>query len=275
MRRRRYRCGVFILSKLFWIAAAPGNLALVLLIIGVLLLAFTRWRWLGGWLAGLATVGLTAMAVLPLGIWMAEPLENRFPQPELPARVDGIVVLGGSSIPVLSVARGQPALNGGAERLVSFVELARRYPAAKLLFTGGSGSMHAGRPSEAADARAAFIQMGFDPVRVIFEDESRNTQENVAFSRRLAQPQPGETWLLVTSAKAMPRAVGVFRRAGWPVLAWPVDYGTPGHTRLVLDFDMTPGVNRVEGALHEWIGLVAYRILGRTDALFPSAGPSG
>lgn len=266
---------MFILSKLFWIVAAPGNLALVLLIAGVLLLAFTGWRRLGGWLTGLATLALTAMAVLPLGVWMAEPLENRFPPPALPARVDGIIVLGGSSAPSLSVARGQPALNGSAERLVSFVELARRYPDAKLLFTGGSGSMHAGRPSEAADARAAFVQMGFDPVRVLFEDESRNTQENVAFSRALARPQAGETWLLVTSARSMPRAVGVFRHAGWPVIAWPVDYGTPGATGLVLDFDLTPGVNRVEGALHEWIGLAAYRILGRTDALFPSAGPPG
>ena len=135
--------------------------------------------------------------------------------------------------------------------------------------------MHAGRPSEAADARATFLQIGFDPARVIFEDQSRNTQENVAFSRALAQPQPGESWLLITSARSMPRAVGVFRRAGWPVIGYPVDYGTPGKTGFVLDFDLTPGVNRVEGALHEWIGLFAYRILGRTDALFPSAGPNG
>jgi uncharacterized SAM-binding protein YcdF (DUF218 family) len=110
---------------------------------------------------------------------------------------------------------------------------------------------------------------------VIFEDQSRNTQENVAFSRALAQPQSGESWLLITSARSMPRAVGVFRRAGWPVIGYPVDYGTSGKTGFVLDFDMTPGVNRVEGALHEWIGLFAYRILGRTDALFPSAGPNG
>ena len=266
---------MFVLSKLFWVVAAPGNLALAGLIVGTVLLSFTGWRRLGGWLTGLATLVLATMAVLPLGIWLAEPLENRFPQPVLPARVDGIIVLGGSSIPPISVARGQPALNGGAERLISFAELAGRYPEAKLLFTGGSGSMHAGRPSEAAVARATFLQIGFDPARVIFEDQSRNTQENVAFSRALAQPQPGESWLLITSARSMPRAVGVFRRAGWPVIGYPVDYGTPGKTGFVLDFDLTPAVNRVEGALHEWIGLFAYRILGRTDALFPSAGPNG
>lgn len=210
---------------------------------------------------------LLVVAVLPVADWALAPLENRFPPPrDLPAHIDGIIALGGAIDAELTKAHGMPSLNEHAERMTSFVALARRYPDAKLVFSAGSASIFPGHPTEAEGARMLFQELGLDPARVIFENESRNTYENAIFSKALAKPQPGENWILVTSAGHMPRAVGIFRQAGWPVIPWPVAYktGEPFNISLAGHFD------HLDFAVHEWIGLVAYRLLGRTDALFPA-----
>ena len=68
----------------------------------------------------------------------------------------------------------------------------------------------------------------------------------------------------------MPRSVGVFRRAGWPVIAYPVDYLTRGQGALTPGFAFLAGLDGLEKGAREWTGLIAYRLLGRTDALFPA-----
>lgn len=254
---------IFILSKLFWWIARPSLLLVAIPILGVF---FSRWR-AGRIVAVAGAILLAIVVVLPVGSWLEASLENRFPPPhELPAHVDGIIVLGGTIEPALTHLHGMPALNDLAERIVAFVGLARRYPDAKLVFTGGSASVLPGETPEADIAKPLFADLGLDPARIIFERESRNTYENAIDSERLADPKPGQVWVLITSAAHMPRAVGCFRRAGWAVLPWPVafktglpDYGNPAHELLVLD-----------NVFHEWLGLAVYRLLGRTDALFPA-----
>jgi uncharacterized SAM-binding protein YcdF (DUF218 family) len=120
--------------------------------------------------------------------------------------------------------------------------------------------------AETDGARLLFAELGLDTSHVIFEDRSRNTYENAVFSKALAAPAPGETWLLVTSASHMPRSVGIFRAVNWPVVAFPVAYKTGGPYEIKLAGHLL----RLDLALHEWIGLVAYRLLGRTDTLFPA-----
>ena len=257
----------FFLSKLFWWIASPSNVLLALLCVGFLAL-LVGWRRWGMRLVGLATALAVFVTVLPVGAWLLGPLENRFPVPALPARVDGIVVLGGSINPVLSAARHQPILTDSAERLTAFVALARQYPDAKLLFTGGSASVVDTVDREADVARTVFEGVGLDVSRVTFERDSRNTYENAVMSKAVVQPQPGETWLLVTSAYHMPRAVGCFRVQGWPVIAYPVDYGTaPGGNPAT--FSLLGGLDGVHWALREWIGLGFYYLAGRTDRFLP------
>lgn len=262
----------FIASKVLLPLALPGNLLTVLLIAGCTLLfrSTERARCAGRCLVALSAAGFLAFAVLPLGNWLALPLENRFPRPALPDRVDGIIMLGGAVSPALAAARGEPSLNDAAERVLAFADLGRRYPGARLVFTGGSGALLEGEHREGAAMRAALEQAGLDTGRVLFETESRNTWENVRFSRRLAEPKDGETWLLVTSAWHMPRAVGLFRQAGWPVTAYPVDYRTRGDGRPYLIFDLGEGLDSATPVLKEWMGLAAYRLMDRTDALFPA-----
>ncbi|MGQ9370303.1 YdcF family protein [Azospirillum sp. A39] len=261
----------FVLSKLAWAVAAPGNLLVLLLALGTLLLfaGGRRARPAGRALVAAVLAGLLACAVLPVGRWLGAPLEDRFPPPALPARVDGIVVLGGAVEPALAASRGEPSVNEAAERLLAFAALARRYPGAELVASGGSAAVWDDRHREDAAARGALAQAGIDTDRVVFERQSRNTWENALFSRRIVEPQPGETWLLVTSAAHMPRAVGVFRRLDWPVIPYPVDYRTFADGRDPLAFDVAEGLQAVNGAAREWVGLAAYRLLGRTDALFP------
>ena len=93
--------------------------------------------------------------------------------------------------------------------------------------------------------------------------------ENAQFTKTLVAPQTGEVWLLVTSARHMPRSIGVFRKAGWSMVAYPVDYVTPQPVGMPLGFNVARGLGAVDAAAYEWIGLVYYRLTGRSDAWFP------
>lgn len=262
----------FVLSKVFWAVFNPGNLILFCVAAGALglLAPWRRLRRAGAALLGLGLAFALALAVLPAGRWLVGPLEARFPAPaDPPERVDGIVVLGGSISLGLSAARGRAELTGAADRLTAFAALARRYPEARLVFTGGSGSLRDRVPREADFVAPLLVDLGVAPDRLLVERESRNTRENAINARRLARPASGETWLLITSAAHMPRAVGCFRMAGWPVVPYPVDYRTDGGPGRLLDLDFAGGLDLATYGVHEWIGLVSYRVFGWTDRLFP------
>ncbi len=248
----------------------PSTLLFLLCVAGVVGLfkrRDSRWGW-GVLLAGVG--GLAACAWLPVGVLLMRPLEDRFPQPRaLLAHVDGIVVLGGAIDLDESALKGTPALNERAQRLTTFLTLARLYPKAQLVFSGGDAHVIQRGPTEADVARRLFADLGLDDRRVVFEDRSRNTHENAVYSRRLVKPKPGRIWLLVTSAADMPRAIGCFRDVGWQVVAYPADYHAQGWT-----FDLTPdlvsGLVVADWATHEWIGLLYYRLRGWTPSLFPA-----
>ena len=259
----------FLIGKLFWLVTRPGNLLCLILLLGLLRRSMTRGR-SGGILLAIGTFGLLAVTLLPVSDWAMAPLEQRFPPPALPSRIDGIILLGGAVDTVVTRAHDQVALNEAAERLTSTLALARRYPEARIIVSGGNGELTANPLSEAAAMAQLLEEDGLDAKRLVLEDRSRTTFDNAVMSRDLVHPQPGQVWLLATSAFHMPRAVGCFRHVGWDVVPYPVDYrtGRPVFSRLwlaenLVDFDE---------AAHEWAGLVAYRLLGRIDSVFP--GPS-
>lgn len=260
---------LFVVSKVLWWPLRPGTAAILLAIIG--LAALWRGRRWGRWPA-LAGIGfLAAIAVLPLNEWVQRPLEKRFPRPVTePAHIDGIVVLGGAVEQRLTEAHGLPALNGAAERMTEAVALARRHPEARLVFTGGSASLSPGRLSEADVARQLWLDLGVPAGRITIETESRNTHENAVNTLHLVRQRPGETWLLVTSASHMPRSMGVFRKAGWQITPWPVNYRTGDRQSPWLETSFPVRLQEFEWGSREWVGLVAYWLMGRTDALFPA-----
>lgn len=263
----------FLLSKLAWMLTAPVTVLLLLALVGMGLVLFgTGGAALAGARVAFACVLLLlACGALPLGAAVVRPLEDRFPRApaDLPEPA-GIIVLGGSTDEVVTAARGRVTIASGAERITEAVTLARRYPGARLVFSGGSGSVTGIERTEAQDTRSLWIAMGVAPERITVEDRSRNTDENARFTRALVHPEPTQTWLLVTSAFHMPRAMGLFRANGFEVVANPVDFRTAGTSR---DWRPSPaildGLDRLTLGLHEWAGLVAYRASGKTATLFP------
>ncbi|MEX6507479.1 YdcF family protein [Jiella sp. M17.18] len=228
----------------------------------------------GTLLLALAGLYLIVCSLTPLGLAMTAALENRFPQPVLPDKVAGIVVLGGSFDTRVSRTRHAPEVNEAADRVTAAMALARQYPEAKVLFSGGDASVFARDIPETQVARAFFLSLGLDPQRLILDGRSRDTYENARYSKQLADPKPGETWLLVTSAYHMPRAVGCFRKVGFAVVPVPVDYRTPAGADLWRPSnDTTRNLEKVHFALREYLGLLAYWIAGRTSALFPGPNP--
>jgi len=260
----------FVLSKTLGFFAVPSNVLMAIGLFGLILL-LTRLRRPASWLIVSSLVLIAFVGYSPLGNILMLPLEERFPAWD-PAHgpPDGIVVLGGAILPDIAMARGTVAFDEAAERITAAVELARRYPNARIVFSGGSGALLADAP-EAPVAVRELAALGVARDRIAAEDQSRNTIENAVFSRLVAQPKPGERWLLVTSAFHMPRAVAAFRAAGFSIEAYPVDWRTRGPVDATRPFASLPtGLTMTDYAVHEWIGLLIYRLTGRTAELFPA-----
>jgi uncharacterized SAM-binding protein YcdF (DUF218 family) len=262
----------FVASKIFWMFASPICLLLIAAFLGVLSSGGRHAR--TGRLVGAGAIILLAAATTPLvGQILVAPLEDRFPQPPpgLPPP-DGIIVLGSAVNDAVSKARGQTVFAEG-ERIFEAAMLAKRYPNARVIYTGGSGSLFTTVSTEALEARKVLTDLGVDPSRVTLEDKSRNTEENALFTAALVHPKPSQRWLLVTSAYHMPRSMGVFEKAGFNVIAFPVAFRTLGRGRpLLWDFDPARNLLTFEIAAREWIGLAAYWGTGRIERLFPGPG---
>jgi uncharacterized SAM-binding protein YcdF (DUF218 family) len=259
----------FIVAKIFWFLASPLHFSLICL--GAGLAASRRWSF-GRRLAIFGAALMALMTFSPLGSLLLRPLEDRFPrQSQIRTPPKGLIVLGGAVDERISRARGQVAVNDAAERLTEAAALARLYPDALLVFSGGSGSLVDDSIKEAATAHQLWSQLGVAENRMIFEDASRNTYENAVFTQQRLHPSEGEDWLLITSAFHMPRSMGIFRALGMNPTAYPVDYRTFGNSE---DFrpplDGSLAIRNVEIALREWVGLVAYWLDGKTKTLFPA-----
>lgn len=261
----------FILSKTVGFFALPSNALIALTLVG-LVLATTRFRRAGLRLAAAGAVLLAIFGYSPLGNMLMLPLEERFPRwDDTRGAPDGIIVLGGAIGPEVSAARGEAALSEGAERLTKTAELARLYPAARIVFTGGTANLVFDGIAEADVALKVFEGLGIARERITLENRSRNTVENAVMTKALVTPKPGERWLIVTSAYHMPRSIGIFRKAGFPVEAYPVDWRTRGPEDVFTPFNvLSAGLARCDTAVREWVGLLAYRLSGQSSALFPS-----
>nr|WP_276081334.1 YdcF family protein [Methylobacterium sp. GC_Met_2] len=254
----------------------PSNVFIFAVLIGVLL-HVTRLRRTGTALALLGATGLAIGGLAPLSEAVLLPLEQRFPAfPADGPPPTGIIVLGGGIESGLSEARAQVVVNDAGERPIYLADLARRFPTARLVFSGGSGFIGGGI-SEADIVSRQADTIGVPRTRLILENRSRNTRENAIFTAALVLPKPGERWLLVTSAWHMPRAVGCFRQAGFTVDAFPVDYRTRGWGDLTrFNGFASDGLLQLDLGVKEWIGLVVYRWAGYTPDWLPGPeAPAG
>lgn len=260
----------YYLAKSFWFVAQPLNLSIILLALA-LLAALLRWRRTAGTGFVLSFLVLALSTWTTLGALLLSPLEERFARNlALPDTVDGIIVLGGGFNGEVNEGRGGYELNVAGDRFVETAVLARRFPSARILVSGGAGDFILGGEGDAETAPRLLSALGVTEDRLLLEGRSRDTYENAVFSKELANPQPGQTWLLVTSAFHMPRSMALFRKAGFEVVAWPTDYRTAGNEGFGL-FPSHPveALQDTGVAIREWIGLLAYWLAGRIDSPFP------
>lgn len=256
------------LLESFWHFALPSNSIAICLIASGIAFWLGRVR-LGRVLFLLGGLSLSTIVLFPVSALLFEPLESRFAANQLPDEIDGIVVLGGAVNPWITGNWGQPTLTEGAERMTEGVALAKRYPQAKFLFTGGHWGSNRGQLSEADVARAFFEQQGLSEPQAIFEDRATSTYQNAVYSYGLVEPKENEVWILVTSAAHMPRAVGAFRRVGWNVTPYPVDFRTTGATDVSWPPEVGRAISDFDYVVREWMAIVAYWLLGQSDELMP------
>jgi uncharacterized SAM-binding protein YcdF (DUF218 family) len=255
-------------SKILFLLIQPSLVCLGLLTAGLL---FGRQRLAFGGLLALLTIGFS-----PLGNVLTLPLEARFARPTLADidkiadRISGIIILGGFEDAYVTNGRRLLSLNEAAERLTEAMVLARRVPKARVVFSGGSDSVLDAVPSVAPEVAEFLVASGIAANRLVLEAHSRNTRENATMTYDLVKPKPGERWVLVTSAFHMPRSVGLFRAAGFDVVAWPVDYRTGGSADVFRPmYRLDEGVKRVDMIVKEYVGLLVYRLRGWTAAVLP------
>ena len=264
----------FFLSKTLGTMLLPINFLIGVGLLGAVLLA-TRRAVLGRRLLATSALLLALCGFLPLGKLLILPLEQRFPPWDASRGApDGIVVLGGAIDPDLSAAHGQAVFTRSADRIVATAILARQYPKARIVFSGGNANLLADDSAKEADyALSALEELGVAKERLMAERLSRNTVENAEFVKTVANPKAGERWLLVTSAFHMPRSIGLFRRAGFPVEAYPVDWRASQSKAFSFSSVAINGLERTDVAMREWIGLAAYWVTGKTDQFLPGPDP--
>jgi uncharacterized SAM-binding protein YcdF (DUF218 family) len=235
---------IYYVSKVFWLIAAPTNALVLISAIAVFWAVLRSPNRVARLAAAAAVCGLVIGTFTPIGTALTVPLEHRFAFSPSDSRVppDGIILLSG----------------GGRAEILVVSALSQEYPTARLIFTGPG----------ATDWVDEFAQLGGDPARIYTEPQARTTSEDALYAAALLKPKRSERWILVTSALHMPRAVGCFRVAGFQVEPYPVEFSIGPHPFAVF----APGSRalfRLDTAAKEWIGLIAYRLMGKTDALFP------
>lgn len=246
----------FLASKLLGLAVRVEFWLLLLLVIGL-------WR---RWARVLTLAIVAAVALFPVASPLMRMLEGQHPaNPALPSQIEGIIVLGGAEETAAFQLLGLPGMNGAGERLTAGAALALAHPEARLIFTGGTADL-AGLRDNTGPSRmtqALWESLGVDPARIETEDRSRTTAENARLLHGMLTPQPGQSWLLVTSAWHMPRALDSFQRAGWEGLTpWPVDYRAAGRG-IGLKLDLPAHLMDLNIAIKEVVGSLAYRLAGR------------
>jgi uncharacterized SAM-binding protein YcdF (DUF218 family) len=254
---------VFFVSKLLAISTQPLTWVIVLLSASLM-----AWRKpaLGRALTATALALLLVMGWQPLPEWLIRQLESQYtempPDADLKGYVGAIVLGGASEAGYITQAHTQPLLNHAAERMTAPITMLRRNPHLRIVFTGGEGALFAQGTAEAQRARTFFESVGLPAEHLQYESASRTTHENAVLTAQLPGMDVTQRWLLVTSAWHMPRSMGTFRKAGWNVTAYPVDFRTGNETPWHM-YSLADGTRNWQLALHELLGWAAYKLTGK------------
>lgn len=259
----------YVLSKTLWVAVRPESWFGALLILAIVAFSLKRRRFGMGVLIAKLLIFIS-LAVFPIGDVFLAPLERQFPvRPQLHTPTY-IVVLGGGEDNEQSDATGMVNVNNAAERLLASIELAVRYPEAKLILSGGVGKLSGTKVSSAEIMANALTAAGVERSRLILEDTSRNTSENGSrITELVGKKSTAKSMVLITSAFHMSRSLGVFCAAGWSeITAFPVDHRS-GNFINRIGWNFAANLADLNSGVHEWMGLLVYRATGRIHDILP------
>ena len=255
----------FYLSKILWLIVNPFNI-FIFITLFTMFLYFINFRRLSLIIYLINFIFIALISFLPIGSYLTYIIEKEFhTNTKFPDQVDGILILGGATNPLLFKEFDQISLNGSAERLVESVMIIRKFEKAKVIFSGGSGIVNRSDLGHSQVAKLFYKKMGVDINKIFFEDKSRNTHENIIYSKKIAKPKKNENWLLITSAFHMKRALLIAEKNNWKFIPYAVDFKNIKEFKLTPNLNLLSNLNSFQSGLHEWLGLVSYYLMGRTD----------
>ena len=212
---------------------------------------------------------------LPNGTYLLWKLENTYSKPQIfSSNIDGIIILGSGTEPFLTYQHNQIILSEHVERITESIELMKRFPNAKIVYSGGSFTTNPEAKLTGVDvAKMFYTQMEIDVNKIIFEDKSLNTYENFVFSKKYINNINNEKWLLLTSAFHMKRAMSVAEKLNLNLIPYPVDYQLKKKYNwyrmyIVKGRSFLRNMNHFQLAAHEYIGLAAYYLTNRSSKMF-------
>ncbi len=256
-------------SDLTWLLLQPSNLIIMLILFSLLCLIFGGLK-LGRSALALAVFFILVPSLLPVEDLLAGPLENRLHAPNpLPNQVEGIIVLGGAVDWGVSQGRQQLNVNEGAERMMAGAALAKRYPNAKLVFTGLFREIIPNEFTALPNDASFFFGPEYSNRQITYLGGARSTYEEALLALQSVKPQAGERWILVTSAYHMPRAYLTFQAQGWTVIPYPVDYRHTAKLAIQPTLKIVGRLSDIDDYAREWGALIMYNRLGRTEKLLP------
>ena len=199
----------------------------------------------------------------PLSSFLLSKIEDFIKPSRYPIhQLTGIIVLGGSFSLEESKERNEVLLNDSAERLTKALEIYKKNPKVLILFSGYSNKLKSTDWNESDMAKKFFLDQGVRFENLIFENQSRNTFENIKYSKDIIAKYKG-TWGLITSANHMPRSYYAFKRQGLILEPISVDYKTGTSPIFWINFDIEKGLTNWKLIIHEIVGISYYKITSK------------
>ena len=258
----------FYLSKILWLILNPFNIFIFITLLSIFLY-FIKLKRLSLIIFLINFVFIALISFLPFGSYLIYNIEKEYHSYiKPPDQVDGILILGGATNALLYNEYDQISLNGSSERLVESVFIIKKFDKAKVIFSGGSGLVNRPDLDHAQVAKSFYKKIGIETNQIIFEDKSRNTYENIIYSKKIANPKINENWLLITSASHMKRALLIADKNNWKLIPYAVDFKNIKNFKLIPNLELLKNLNSFQQASHEWLGLISYYLMGRTAKVF-------
>lgn len=257
----------FYLSKIIWYILNPFNIILIFFLLSFIL-SFFKLKIISNFFYISTGIFFFISVILPTGSYLNYLLEKDYHFSNAhPKKIDGILILSGATNPLLSKEYNQIILNGSAERLIESILLINKFPNAKVVFAGGSGYIFNQNLDHASVAKKLFENIGLKNKKIIYENKSRNTYENILFSKKLIKPKRNETWVLITSAFHLKRSLGIAKKLDWNFIPLATDYRKSKNFSWNLSFNFFNNMAEFQNASHEWIGIFSYYIMGRSELI--------